>query len=60
MFNAKSKSELLGETPTSTSTSLIGPNLFEGDITSNGTLESGTLVEISTVRLSRHWSQWCC
>ena len=46
MFNAKSKSELLGETPTSTSTSLIGAGTtLKGDITSNGDLRiDGTLV----------------
>jgi cytoskeletal protein CcmA (bactofilin family) len=46
MFNAKSKSELLGETPTSTSTSLIGAGTtLKGDISSNGDLRiDGTLV----------------
>ena len=46
MFNAKAKSELLGETPAGTSTSLIGAGTtLKGDITSNGDLRiDGTLV----------------
>jgi cytoskeletal protein CcmA (bactofilin family) len=46
MFNAKSKSDMLGEIPAGTSTSLIGAGTsLKGDITSNGDLRiDGTLV----------------
>jgi cytoskeletal protein CcmA (bactofilin family) len=46
MFNAKSKSDVLGETPTGSSASLIGAGTsMKGDITSNGDLRiDGTLV----------------
>jgi cytoskeletal protein CcmA (bactofilin family) len=46
MFNAKSKSDALGETPASSSASLIGAGTsLKGDITSNGDLRiDGTLV----------------
>ncbi|MHA4809814.1 bactofilin family protein [Flavitalea flava] len=46
MFNGKSKSDVLGETPTGTSTSLIGAGTsMKGDITSNGDIRiDGTLV----------------
>src|SRR5450631_4162972 len=46
MFNSKSKSDMLGETPAGTSTSLIGAGTsLKGDITSNGDLRiDGTLV----------------
>jgi len=46
MFNAKSKSDGLGETPASGSASLIGAGTsMKGDITSNGDLRiDGTLV----------------
>jgi cytoskeletal protein CcmA (bactofilin family) len=46
MFNAKSKSDVLGETPTGTSTSLIGAGTsLKGDISSNGDLRiDGKLV----------------
>jgi cytoskeletal protein CcmA (bactofilin family) len=46
MFNAKTKSDILGETPVGTSTSLIGAGTsLKGDITSNGDLRiDGTLV----------------
>lgn len=46
MFNAKSKSDLPGETSTGSSTSLIGAGTsLKGDITSNGDLRiDGTLV----------------
>jgi cytoskeletal protein CcmA (bactofilin family) len=46
MFNSKSKSEGLGDTPTSSSTSLIGAGTsLKGDISSNGDLRiDGTLV----------------
>ena len=46
MFNAKSKSEVLGETPAGSSTSLIGAGTtLKGDITSNGDLRiDGLLV----------------
>jgi len=45
MFNSKTKSNVLGEAPTSTSTSLIGAGTaMKGDITSNGDLRiDGTL-----------------
>jgi len=46
MFNGKAKSDVLGETSTGTSTSLIGAGTsMKGDITSNGDLRiDGTLV----------------
>jgi cytoskeletal protein CcmA (bactofilin family) len=46
MFNGKSKSDVLGEAPAGTSTSLIGAGTsMKGDITSNGDLRiDGTLV----------------
>jgi cytoskeletal protein CcmA (bactofilin family) len=46
MFNGKAKSDVLGDTPTGTSTSLIGAGTsMKGDITSNGDLRiDGTLV----------------
>ncbi len=46
MFNAKSKSDALGETPSGSSTSLIGAGTsMKGDITSNGDIRiDGTLV----------------
>ena len=46
MFNAKSKSDALGDTPVGSSTSLIGAGTsLKGDITSNGDLRiDGTLV----------------
>jgi cytoskeletal protein CcmA (bactofilin family) len=46
MFNGKSKTDVLGETPGGTSTSLIGAGTsMKGDITSNGDLRiDGTLV----------------
>jgi cytoskeletal protein CcmA (bactofilin family) len=46
MFNGKSKTDVLGETPAGTSTSLIGAGTsMKGDITSNGDLRiDGTLV----------------
>jgi cytoskeletal protein CcmA (bactofilin family) len=46
MFNGKSKSDVLGEVPAGTSTSLIGAGTsMKGDITSNGDLRiDGTLV----------------
>jgi cytoskeletal protein CcmA (bactofilin family) len=46
MFNAKSKSDALGETPVGSSASLIGAGTsMKGDITSNGDLRiDGTLV----------------
>ena len=46
MFNAKSKSDVLGETPSGSSASLIGAGTsMKGDITSNGDLRiDGTLV----------------
>lgn len=46
MFNGKTKSEMLGETPTSGSTSLIGAGTsLKGDISSSGDLRiDGTLV----------------
>ncbi|HMH34117.1 MAG TPA: polymer-forming cytoskeletal protein [Puia sp.] len=46
MFNAKSKSDELGQAPASTSTSLIGAGTsLKGDISSNGDLRiDGTLV----------------
>lgn len=46
MFNGKAKSDVLGETPAGTSTSLIGAGTsMKGDITSNGDLRiDGTLV----------------
>src|SRR5882724_7380060 len=46
MFNGKSKSDVLGEVPAGTSTSLIGSGTaMKGDITSNGDLRiDGTLV----------------
>jgi len=46
MFNAKSKSDSIGDTPTASSTSLIGAGTsLKGDITSNGDLRiDGTLV----------------
>jgi cytoskeletal protein CcmA (bactofilin family) len=46
MFNGKSKSDVLGEAPVGTSTSLIGAGTsMKGDITSNGDLRiDGTLV----------------
>jgi cytoskeletal protein CcmA (bactofilin family) len=46
MFNGKSKSDALGDSPVSSSTSLIGPGTsLKGDITSNGDLRiDGTLV----------------
>jgi len=46
MFNAKSKSDMLGDTPASTSASLIGAGTsMKGDISSNGDLRiDGTLV----------------
>jgi cytoskeletal protein CcmA (bactofilin family) len=45
MFNSKTKSDVLGEAPTGTSTSLIGAGTsMKGDITSNGDLRiDGTL-----------------
>ncbi|HTQ66589.1 MAG TPA: polymer-forming cytoskeletal protein [Puia sp.] len=45
MFNAKSKSDALGETPSGSSTSLIGAGTsMKGDITSNGDIRiDGTL-----------------
>jgi cytoskeletal protein CcmA (bactofilin family) len=45
MFNGKSKSDVLGEVPAGTSTSLIGAGTsLKGDITSNGDLRiDGTL-----------------
>jgi len=45
MFNAKSKSDVLGEAPTGTSASLIGAGTsLKGDITSNGDIRiDGTL-----------------
>jgi cytoskeletal protein CcmA (bactofilin family) len=46
MFNGKAKSDVLGEVPAGTSTSLIGAGTsMKGDITSNGDLRiDGTLV----------------
>src|SRR5450432_1851247 len=46
MFNGKSKSDVLGEAPAGTSTSLIGAGTsMKGDITSNGDLRiDGSLV----------------
>jgi cytoskeletal protein CcmA (bactofilin family) len=46
MFNAKSKSDALGEIPSGSSTSLIGAGTsMKGDITSNGDLRiDGTLI----------------
>jgi len=46
MFNGKSKTDVLGEVPAGTSTSLIGAGTsMKGDITSNGDLRiDGTLV----------------
>src|ERR1700730_13476624 len=46
MFNGKSKSDVLGETPVGSSTSLIGAGTsMKGDMTSNGDLRiDGTLV----------------
>jgi cytoskeletal protein CcmA (bactofilin family) len=46
MFNGKSKSDVLGETPAGTSTSLIGAGTtLKGDISSNGDLRiDGKLV----------------
>src|ERR1700730_12098197 len=46
MFNAKNKSDVLGENSAGTSTSLIGAGTsMKGDITSNGDLRiDGTLV----------------
>jgi cytoskeletal protein CcmA (bactofilin family) len=46
MFNGKSKTDVLGEVPSGTSTSLIGAGTsMKGDITSNGDLRiDGTLV----------------
>jgi cytoskeletal protein CcmA (bactofilin family) len=46
MFNGKAKSDVLGEAPAGTSTSLIGAGTsMKGDITSNGDLRiDGTLV----------------
>ena len=46
MFNGKTKSDVLGEVPAGTSTSLIGAGTsMKGDITSNGDLRiDGTLV----------------
>lgn len=46
MFNAKSKSDVLGDTPAGSSASLIGAGTsMKGDITSNGDLRiDGTLV----------------
>lgn len=46
MFNGKSKTDVLGEAPAGTSTSLIGAGTsMKGDITSNGDLRiDGTLV----------------
>src|SRR5882757_1494377 len=46
MFNGKAKSDVLGEAPVGTSTSLIGAGTsMKGDITSNGDLRiDGTLV----------------
>lgn len=46
MFNGKTKSDVLGEAPVGTSTSLIGAGTsMKGDITSNGDLRiDGTLV----------------
>ena len=46
MFNGKTKSDVLGEGPAGTSTSLIGAGTsMKGDITSNGDLRiDGTLV----------------